>query len=242
MILYNYHRSSAAYRVRIVLNLKRIDHEIVTINLLEQEHKSAHYKTKQPQGLVPCLEIESREIESQEIESREIDNQEIESQEIKNTELADSKTGDSQFISQSGAIIQYLDVRYPQPPLYSTDPLFAAKQRGLVDMIACDIHPLNNLRILQYLTKNLHIEEDEKMRWYHHWINEGFIAIEQQLSAQPYSCGAQVSIVDVYLIPQVYNALRFKLDMSPYPKILSVYNACNQLLAFKDAEPKTPSH
>ncbi|WP_077340232.1 maleylacetoacetate isomerase [Pseudocolwellia agarivorans] len=203
MKLYSYHRSSAAYRVRIALNLKDAAHTLVPVNLLTGEHTQAPYTDKQPQGLVPCLE-----------------------------------TDDGRFLSQSGAIIQYIEALYPQHPLVPTDAFAAAEVRSMIDLIACDIHPLDNLRVLKYLTQTLNVNEDEKMQWYFHWINKGFNALEGQLKAAPYSLGDTVSLVDLYLIPQVYNALRFKLDMTPYPNILAIYNNCNKLPAFDAAKPE----
>lgn len=204
MKFYSYHRSSAAYRVRIALNLKNIEHTLIPVNLLTGKHNDAEYLAKQPQGLVPCLE-----------------------------------TDDKQFLSQSGAILQYIEALYPKPELIPADAFEAAKVRSMVDLIACDIHPLDNLRVLKYLTQTLNVNENDKMTWYFHWICKGFDVLEAQLTAAPFSLGEQVSLVDVYLIPQVYNALRFELDMSPYPKILTIYQNCNQLKAFDDAKPES---
>ncbi|WP_076420281.1 maleylacetoacetate isomerase [Colwellia sp. UCD-KL20] len=204
MKLYSYHRSSAAYRVRIALNLKKVAHTIVPVNLLAGEHTQAPYTNKQPQGLVPCLE-----------------------------------TDNGQFLSQSGAMLQYIEALYPQPQLQPNDAFEAAQVRSMIDLIACDIHPLDNLRVLKYLTQTLNVSDDDKMTWYFHWINKGFNALESQLKATPYSLGEKVSLVDVYLVPQVYNALRFKLDMTPYPNILAIYNNCSKLAAFDNAKPES---
>jgi len=203
MKLYTYHRSSAAYRVRIALNLKDIAHTLIPINLLKGEHTQAPYTDIQPQGLVPCL-----------------------------------ATDDGRLLPQSGAILQYIEALYPKPALVPENTFEAAYVRSLIDIIACDIHPIDNLRVLNYLTQTLHIDEKEKMTWYLHWIIKGFDVLEEKVKASPYSLGTQVSLVDLYLIPQVYNALRFELDMTPYPKIMSIYHSCNQLPAFDMAKPE----
>ena len=203
MKLYSYYRSSAAYRVRIALNLKQIEHSIAPVNLLKKEHKSPEYITKQPQGLVPCLEIEN-----------------------------------GQFLTQSGAILNYLDNLYPNAKLLPSDPFQAAKIQSFVDMIACDIHPICNLRILNYLTEELKVDSDQKLVWYRHWIVIGFKALETLLDKTRYCFGEQPTLADVYLIPQVYNALRFEVDMASFPKIMNAYQNCNQLDAFRVAKPE----
>jgi maleylacetoacetate isomerase len=203
MKLYSYYRSSAAYRVRIALNIKQIEYKIEPVNLLKKEHKSADYLTKQPQGLVPCLE-----------------------------------TNNGQFLAQSGAILSYLDSLYPNSTLLVPDPFQAAKIQSFVDMIACDIHPICNLRILSYLTNTLKVHSDQKLAWYQHWIVTGFEALESMLEKTKYCFGEQITLADVYLIPQVYNALRFEVDMAAFPQILSVYQNCNQLDAFIQAMPE----
>jgi maleylacetoacetate isomerase len=203
MKLYSYYRSSAAYRVRIALNIKQIEYKIEPVNLLKKEHKSADYLTKQPQGLVPCLE-----------------------------------TNNGQFLAQSGAILSYLDSLYPNSTLLVPDPFQAAKIQSFVDMIACDIHPICNLRILSYLTNTLKVHSDQKLAWYQHWIVTGFEALESMLEKTKYCFGEQITLADVYLIPQIYNALRFEVDMAAFPQILSVYQNCNQLDAFIQAMPE----
>ena len=203
MRLYSYYRSSAAYRVRIALNLKQIEHSIEPVNLLKKEHKSPHYLAKQPQGLVPCLE-----------------------------------TDKGQFLAQSGAILSYLDSLYPHAKLLPADPFQAAKIQSVVDMIACDIHPVCNLRILNYLTDILTVDSEQKLAWYRHWIVIGFEALETLLNKTQFCFGEQPTLADVYLIPQVYNALRFEVDMASFPKIMNAYQNCNQLDAFIDAKPE----
>lgn len=203
MKLYSYYRSSAAYRVRIALNLKQIEHSIESVDLLKKEHKSVDYLPKQPQGLVPCLE-----------------------------------TDDGQFLAQSGAILSYLDSIYPRFAMLPIDPFQAAKIQSVVDMIACDIHPICNLRILNYLTEDLKINSEQKLAWYQHWIAIGFEALETLLEKSKYSFGEKVTLADIYLIPQVYNALRFEVNMTSFPKIMNAYQNCNQIDAFTKAKPE----
>ncbi|MEP1447354.1 MAG: maleylacetoacetate isomerase [Paraglaciecola sp.] len=206
MKLYSYYRSSAAYRVRIALNLKQIEHSIEPINLLKKEHKSADYLTKQPQGLVPCLE-----------------------------------TSNGLCLAQSGAILRYLDSRYSKVKLMPADPLQAAKIQSFVDIIACDIHPICNLRVLNYLTEHLEVAGQQKLAWYHHWVTLGLTALETMLDESSYCFGEDVTLADLYLIPQLYNALRFEVDMTAFPKLLNVYLCCNQLEAFINAKPENQS-
>lgn len=145
-------------------------------------------------------------------------------------------------LSQSLAIIDYLDHTYPTPELLPKDPFQRSQVLELVYMIACDIHPLNNLRVLNYLTNQLEIGEDRKLQWYHHWVNEGFAAYEAHLQAlrrrQEVSFGDAITLADVCLIPQVYNALRLDVDLSGYPCIIGVYQACLQHPAFAKASPE----
>lgn len=202
--LYSYFRSSAAYRVRIALNFKQIEHEIIPINLVANEQNSAQYLDINSQGLLPALRLEEGTI-----------------------------------ITQSTAILEFLEENYPQYALYPLDVIAKTNMRTLCNVIACEIHPLNNLRVLKYLKGELSISEEQKLDWYKHWIALGFSNIESLLSASPYSMGENVTMVDVYLIPQVYNALRFKQDMTKYPKIMRVYEACNELELFKAAAPES---
>lgn len=203
MELFTYFRSSAAYRVRIALNLKGIEHQLTPVNLLKGEHKSEAYKQLQPQGLVPALKLD-----------------------------------DGRVINQSTAILEYLETEYPQVPLLPSDSYDAAIVRSWVNLIGCDIHPIDNLRVLKYLVHELGVGEEDKVAWYQHWITEGFTALESQIKAAPYCFGSEVTLADLYLVPQVYNALRFNTDMSAFPKIMSVYEACNALAAFDNAKPE----
>ncbi len=148
--------------------------------------------------------------------------------------------GDDFVLPQSLAIIDYLDEVYPDPPLLPADPIERARARSLAHMIALDTHPLNNLRVLRYLTDNLHIDQEQKQHWYQQWIYQCFDVFEKTCKKQQakYSFSNQISLVDICLIPQVYNALRFDCDMSSYPLIMQIYNACINVSAFKAAQPE----
>ncbi len=147
---------------------------------------------------------------------------------------------DALTLNQSLAIIEYLDAVYPQQPLLPEDPATAAVVRALALDIACDIHPLNNLRVLQYLTSTLAVSEQQKTDWIQHWLRQGFAALEQRLAltAGQYCVGDQVTLADLCLVPQVYNALRFAVDLTPYPQIQKVYQHCLLLSAFSNAAPE----
>lgn len=204
MILYTYFRSSAAFRVRIALNLKGLGAEMRAINLLSKEHRLPDYRDVNPQGFVPYL----------------IDGE--------------------RRLSQSLAIIEYLDETRPEPALLPSDPADRAFVRGVANLIACDIHPLNNLRVLDYLDTVLHVEKDARSAWYQHWIKEGFNVLEQMLATRPrstYCHGESPTLADICLVPQVFNAQRFKVDVTPYPTIMRVFDACMQLPAFDAAQP-----
>ncbi|EDM68361.1 glutathione S-transferase family protein [Moritella sp. PE36] len=213
MKLYSYSRSTAAYRVRIVLNLKQISYTIVPVHLVRNggEQHSVEYLNVNPQGLVPSLDIAA-------------------------------PGSEPQIITQSGAIIEYLEEAFPQPALLPINLTQRAYVRTLTQIIACDMHPLNNLRVLHYIEESFDCDGPEKMTWYHHWLTSGFAAIEAQLTSKGsthYCYDDQLTIADAYLIPQVYNALRFKLDMTPYPAINRIYQHCIQLPAFSDAAPES---
>ena len=203
MELYTYFRSSAAYRVRIALNIKDIPHTLIAVNLLKGEHHNAYYKDISPQGLLPAL-----------------------------------KLSDGKIIYQSTAILEYLETEFTKTPLLPSNSFDVATVRGWCNIVACDIHPLDNLRVLKYLENELDVSTDEKICWYHHWLIEGFTALETQLLATPYCFGDKVTLADVYLIPMVYNTLRFNLSMEKFPKILAIYEACNKLNGFDMAKPE----
>ncbi|OKY25351.1 maleylacetoacetate isomerase [Thalassotalea sp. PP2-459] len=206
MKLYGYWRSSAAYRVRITLNLKDIPYETIPVHLVKAggEQHQKNYVDMNPTHLVPTLE-------------------------------------DNGFIlNQSIAIIDYLDAKYPQPAVYPSAVQDKALVQALMFDIACEIHPVNNLRVQQYLANELNCSDQDKLRWSHHWMHLGFTAIEAKLSktAGRYCFGDDITIADICLVPQVYNAKRFNLDMTPYPLINSITNNCNELPAFSQALPE----
>lgn len=206
MKLHGYWRSSAAYRVRIALNLKGLEAEHCPVHLINNggEQHSVGYQLLNPAELVPTLE---------------------------DGELR---------LNQSLAIIQYLEEQYPQQPLYPAHPALKAQVMAFALDIACDIHPLNNLRVLQYLTGPLALSETQKMQWIQHWLAVGFKALEKRLqgTAGRYCFGDELSVADICLVPQVYNALRFQLDMTEYPLIRAIYQRCNELEAFQKAAPE----
>ncbi len=202
MKLYGYFRSSAAYRVRLALNLKGLAYESVPVNLLSGEQRLAPYAAINPQRLVPALALEGGEV-----------------------------------LTQSGAILEYLEQCYPEPALLPKDPLAAAQIRAWCQVIGCDIHPLCNLRVLQYLKAELGVEEAGKQDWIGHWIKEGFAALESSLNGSPYYQPESLSWLQIYLVPQVFNALRFGVDMAAFPTLKACYEACNRLPEFIAAQP-----
>lgn len=208
MKLYTYFRSSAAYRVRIALNLKGLQYEAVPVHLLRGggEQLQAAYRTVNPAALLPSLEID-----------------------------------DGATLTQSMAIIEYLDETHPAMPLLPADPLGRARVRALALTVACDIHPLGNLRVLKYLVHELKVNDDAKAAWSRHWISEGFAALEAMLANSPstgrYCHGDTPTLADCCLVPQVFNALRFELDMTRFPTIARIHAACSELDAFSDAHP-----
>lgn len=207
MKLYDYYRSTACYRVRIALNLKKISYDKIPIHLIHQggEQHQAEYLKINPQGLVPTL------------------------------------TNKGQPLNQSLAIIEYLDELNPIPPLLPKSPFAKAEVRGLALTIACEIHPLNNLRVLQQLRLQFKASEAQVNAWYHHWLKEGFDALEQRLCDLPREddvCfGNHISMADICLIPQVYNAKRFNFSMNDYPIINKINQHCLRLTEFIDAAP-----
>lgn len=201
-VLHDYFRSSAAYRVRIALNLKGVDYESRQVNLADGDQKSDDYRALNPQGLVPMLEI------------------------------------DGHRLTQSLAIMVYLDQRFPEPVLMPRDPADGAHVRAMALSIACDIHPLNNVGPLRYLKNQMGQEQAKIDAWYHHWVLDGFAAIEAMLRPGPYAFGSEISLADVCLVPQVYNARRLKVPLDRFPKIVAVDAACGKLAAFDQARPE----
>lgn len=208
MKLFTYFRSSAAYRVRIALNLKELPYEAVPVHLLRDggQQNRADYREKSPLGIVPALET------------------------------------DSGVLTQSLAIIEWLDETHPQAPLLPADADGRARVRALAQTIACDIHPLNNLRVLRYLTKNLGISEAQKADWYRHWVNDGLAALEKLLARDPrtgtFCHGERPGLADCCLVPQVFNARRFDCPMERLPTIGRIVAACESMYAFQNASPE----
>ena len=143
------------------------------------------------------------------------------------------------ILEQSMAILEWLDETYPQASFLPGDGFSRARIRSLAQHIACDIHPLNNLRVLNYLKNNLDQEDDARNRWYQHWIRKGFSALERQLGSDPFCVGTQPTLADICLVPQVYNAKRFGVDMQDFPRLEAINTHCLTLQAFKDAMHQT---
>jgi maleylacetoacetate isomerase len=203
--LYSYFRSSAAYRVRIALNLKGIAYETASIHLIKDggHNKRPEFRAVNPQMRVPVL-----------------------------------VTPAGNVLIQSLAIMEYLEEIHPEPALLPKDPLARAQVRALAELIACDIHPLNNTSPLRYLKNELHQEQSAIDAWYHHWVTVGFEALEALLEPSPYACGDKVTLADLCLVPQVANARRLKVPLDRFPKILGVDAACLALPAFERARPE----
>ncbi len=206
MKLYTFWRSSAAFRVRIALNVKGVAYESISKLFSRDEHRAAEYMLLNPQGLIPALD-------------------------------------DGGFVlGQSLAIIEYLDETHREPPLLPADARGRAIVRSLAQSIACDIHPLNNLRVLNYLKGPLAQGAAGVERWYHHWIREGFTGLEElarrHSGDRRHLYGAEVTLADVCLVPQLYNARRFRCDLTAFPTLTAIGAALEALPAFAAARPE----
>ncbi|NYT85597.1 maleylacetoacetate isomerase [Pollutimonas harenae] len=208
MKLYGYFRSSAAYRVRIALNLKGLAYDAVSVHLLKDggQQFADDYLSMNPTALVPTL-----------------------------------RDG-TEAIGQSIAIIEYLEETHPSPALLPVDAVARARVRAIAQTIACDIHPLNNLRVLKYLKHDMKLSEQDKDTWYRHWISVGLSGIEAMLANSPatgrFCHGDQPTLADLCLVPQLYNARRFNCDESAFPTIVRIDAACAELDAFSLAAPE----
>lgn len=200
--LYDYPRSSAAYRVRIALNLKGVAWDSVAVALLKEEHRSAEHLARNPQGLIPALDI-----------------------------------GDGTVLTQSLAILDWLDAAHPYPSLFPAEPLARARAMALALVIVADIHPIDNLRVLQRLEAQFGADATAKADWYRHWIAEGLGALEAAAPADGFFGGDAPGVVDCCLVPQLYNARRFELDLTPWPRLVAIDARAAELPAVAAAHP-----
>lgn len=203
--LYSYYRSSASFRVRIVLNLKQLPYEIIPIHLVKNggEQYAPDYLVLNPSGAVPSLDL------------------------------------DGEILTQSNAICEYLNELRPEPALLPADIVERAWVRSVCNLVACDIHPVNNLRVLKHITKTFGVDETQKTDWYRHWIKQGFHGLEKLLlqRAGAYCWGDTITMADAFVIPQIWNAHRFDCPMDDYPILQRVYSNAMQLSAFQQASP-----
>jgi maleylacetoacetate isomerase/maleylpyruvate isomerase len=203
--LYTYFRSSAAFRVRIALNLKRLSYEPVFVHLAKGEHRRPEYMEVNPQALLPTLVLD-----------------------------------DGTRLTQSLAIMEWLDEKYPAPPLLPAEALARARVRSLAYLVACEIHPLNNLRVLQHLKRALGQTQESVDAWYRHWIADGLAKLEAELVAggsRKFCHGDAPGMADCCLVPQIFNAKRYSSDLAPYPSAMRVFENCMKIDAFERAQP-----
>ena len=206
MKLYTYYRSTAAFRVRIALNIKGLVYQSIAKHLRHAEHRTPEFFAVNPQSLIPALD------------------------------------DGGQIISQSLAIIEYLDEQYPQPALLPTEPIARARVRSMALAVACDMHPLNNMRVLNFLRKPLGLDEHTvTTTWYQHWIAEGFRALEEEAKRNTgdglHMFGTSLTLADIYIVPQMYNATRFNCDLRPYPTLRAICMDLETLAGVANAAP-----
>lgn len=205
-VLHGYWRSSAAYRLRIALNLKEVSYDQVSVNLKDGHQREAKHKALHPQGFVPVLNM------------------------------------DGEQLIQSPAILEYLEERFPDPALLPGSMAERARIRAYAAVIGCDIHPIQNLRILQFIRSEFGQDTDGVTAWCQRWISDGFTALEKMAEADdrsgPYLWGKQPTMADIYLVPQMYNARRFGVDMSAFPRLVAADEAARLHHAFEAARPE----
>jgi maleylacetoacetate isomerase/maleylpyruvate isomerase len=210
MRLYSYFRSSASYRVRIALALKKLGFEYAAVHLVKNEQLAPAFRAIAPAQLVPALVVD------------------------------DPQHGEA-TLTQSLAIIEYLDEVFPEPPLLPKDALGRARVRALALDIACEIHPLDNLRVLRYLKSELKVSEDDKDRWYRHWVETGLDVVERELAGHPatgrFCHGDTPGLADCVLVPQIFNAMRMDCKLDHVPTVMRVFEACMAEPAFVSTEP-----
>lgn len=204
MKLYTYFRSSAAFRVRIALNLKGLKYEPVFVHLAKGEHRQPQYAAVNPQALLPTLVLD-----------------------------------DGKRLTQSLAIIEWLEEKHPTPPLLPKESMARARVRSLSYLVASEIHPLNNLRVLQHLKRALNQTQEQIDTWYRYWIADGLAKLEAELAgaAGKFSYGDSPSMADCCLVPQIFNAKRYNSDLAPYPTTMRVFENCMKVEAFDRAQP-----
>jgi maleylpyruvate isomerase len=200
--LYTYFRSSAAFRVRIALNLKGLAYQPLFVHLAKGEHRQPQYAAVNPQALLPTLVLD-----------------------------------DGARLTQSLAIIEYLEEKHPQPALLPKDALGRARVRSLANLVASEIHPLNNLRTLQHLRRALGQTDDQVNAWYRHWVADGLAKLEADLGNDRFCYGDSPTLADCCLVPQIFNAQRYQCDLAPYPRTMRVFGQCMKLDAFERAQP-----
>jgi maleylacetoacetate isomerase/maleylpyruvate isomerase len=210
MRLYSYFRSSASFRVRIALALKKLDFEYAAVQLVKNEQLQPAFRAIAASQLVPALVVD------------------------------DPARGET-TLTQSLAIIEYLDETHPEPPLLPADALGRARVRALALDIACEIHPLDNLRVLRYLQRELKVSDDDKDRWYRHWVETGLDVVERGLAGHPatgrFCHGDRPGLADCVLVPQIFNAQRMKCRLDHVPTVMRIFDACMAEPAFAQAQP-----